>query len=110
MALERFLAAAFAFVTIASIVYTIVAIVCIERFGREPEPPRPDRMPPVSLLVPLHGAEFALEENLRSFADQDYPELQLVLGVARSDDAALPIARRIAAAFPIEPSTSTLAK
>jgi ceramide glucosyltransferase len=41
-----------------------------------------------------------LEENLRAFAEQNYAELQLVFGVARDDDAALPIARAIAAAFP----------
>jgi ceramide glucosyltransferase len=37
---------------------------------------------------------------LRAFAEQDYPALQLVLGVARADDAALPYARRLAAAHP----------
>ena len=57
-------------------------------------------LPPVSLLVPLHGEEYALEENLRSFALQDYPVCQLVLGVARADDRALAIARRVAAALP----------
>ena len=35
MPLERLLAAAFGFVTIAAIVYTVVAIVCVARFGRE---------------------------------------------------------------------------
>ena len=100
MPLERLLAAAFAFVTIAAIVYTVVAIVCVARFGRESQASKSDLTPPVSLLVPLHGAEFGLEDNLRSFAEQDYPEFQLVLGVARSDDPALAIARRVAAALP----------
>ena len=97
--LAHFLAAALAFVTIAAIAYTGVAIVCIARFGREPAQGSVDR-PPVSLLVPLHGDEYELEENLRSFALQDYPECQLVLGVARADDAALAVARRVAAALP----------
>lgn len=100
MPFERLLAEAFAIVAIAAIAYTVVAIVCVARFGREPETREADRTPPVSLLVPLHGAEFDLEANLRAFALQDYPEFQLVLGVARSDDAALAIARRVAAAFP----------
>lgn len=100
MPFERLLAEAFAIVTIAAIVYTVVAIVCVARFGREPDAREADWAPPVSLLVPLHGAEFDLEANLRAFALQDYPAFQLVLGVARSDDAALAIARRVAAAFP----------
>jgi ceramide glucosyltransferase len=48
--------------------------------------------PPVSVLKPLHGAEPGLIENLRSFADQDYPEIQLLLGVRDRTDGALPVA------------------
>lgn len=84
----------------AATAYTGVAIVCIARFGREPELEPSDDLPPVSLLVPLHGAEHDLDENLRSFALQDYPAFQLVLGVAREDDSALAVARRVAAELP----------
>lgn len=93
-------AAVFGVVTIAAIAYTCVAIACIARFGQEPKPRNAGRLPPVTLLVPLHGEEHELEENLRSFALQDYPECQLVLGVARENDAALAVARRVAAALP----------
>ena len=51
--------------------------------------------PPVSVLKPLHGAEPGLSDNLRSFADQDYPAVQLVLGVRDPGDSALPIARAL---------------
>jgi ceramide glucosyltransferase len=100
MPLLRFLAACFDVAAFAAVAYTVVATVCIARFGREREPERADPQPPVSLLVPLHGAEYALEENLRAFALQDYPICQLVLGVARADDAALAVAQRVAAALP----------
>ncbi|HEU5478417.1 MAG TPA: bacteriohopanetetrol glucosamine biosynthesis glycosyltransferase HpnI, partial [Candidatus Tumulicola sp.] len=100
MLLVRLLTAGLDVVTIAAIGYTIVAIFCIARFGREPEPAAVEDLPPVSLLVPLHGEEFGLEENLRAFAQQDYPACQLVLGVASADDRALPIAQRVAAALP----------
>jgi ceramide glucosyltransferase len=99
--LARVLATGVDIATIAAIGYTAVAIVCIARFGRrKPEPETVDHLPGVSLLVPLHGAEPGLEENLRAFALQDYPVCQLVLGVARADDCALAIAQRVAAEFP----------
>jgi ceramide glucosyltransferase len=84
---------------VASLGYTVAAIAACANFARR-GPEQADRTPPVTLLVPLHGAEPLLEENLRAFVEQDYPELQVVLGVAREDDAALPIARRVAAALP----------
>jgi len=88
--------------SVASLVYVGVAIACTARFGRR-TPDRSEATPPVTLLVPLHGEEFSLEANLRAFAEQDYPAYQLVLGVARDDDAALPVARRLAAALPHVP-------
>lgn len=84
---------------IASLGYTVAAIAASAHFGRRGRE-EASGQPPVTLLVPLRGAEPLLEENLRAFAEQNYPELQLVLGVARADDAALPIARTVAAAFP----------
>jgi len=87
---------------VASLGYMAVAIACTARFGRR-VPERGATQPPVTLLVPLHGTEFSLEANLRAFAEQDYPTFQLVLGVARENDPALPFARRLAAAFPGTP-------
>lgn len=49
--------------------------------------------PEVSVLKPLHGSEPGLYENLRSFAEQDYPVLQLVMGVNDPEDGALRAAR-----------------
>jgi len=99
--LARVLAAGLDVATIAALGYAAVAIVCAARFGRRDlEPNTVDDLPPVSLLVPLHGDEPDLEENLRAFALQDYPVCQLVLGVARPDDRALAIAQGVAAALP----------
>jgi ceramide glucosyltransferase len=49
----------------------------------------------VSVLKPLHGDEPGLYANLRSFAEQDYPAWQIVLGVNNPDDGALPAARAL---------------
>ena len=101
MKFTRALAAAFDIAAVAAIGYAAVAIVCAARFARrEPEAVAEGDLPPVTLLVPLHGDEPGLEENLRSFALQDYPSCQMVLGVARADDRALEIARRLAADLP----------
>ncbi|HEY5350536.1 MAG TPA: bacteriohopanetetrol glucosamine biosynthesis glycosyltransferase HpnI [Candidatus Lustribacter sp.] len=97
--LRRAGALTFALAALAALGYTSAAIAASARFGRR-EREQAEGRPPVTLLIPLRGAEPLLEENLRAFAEQDYPELQLVLGVAQADDAALPIARRVAEAFP----------
>jgi len=47
------------------------------------------------VLKPLCGEEPGLEENLRSFCDQDYPDVQLVFGVREANDAAVPIVERL---------------
>jgi ceramide glucosyltransferase len=62
--------------------------------------PSEGRTPPVSVLKPLCGADPALEENLRSFFEQDHPSFQLVFGVQRPDDPALPIVERLRAEHP----------
>jgi ceramide glucosyltransferase len=77
---------------------------------------RPEFLPAISLFKPLHGDEAGLEENLRTFFEQDY--LQHVaragdstvengvsrvelLFCARSDaDEGLEIARRVSAEYP----------
>jgi ceramide glucosyltransferase len=74
--------------------YLLGSAVAAIGFARRPLP-RPTAWSSVSVLKPLCGAEPGLYENLRSFAEQDYPTRQIVLGVARSDDGALPAARAL---------------
>ncbi|HEY1258076.1 MAG TPA: bacteriohopanetetrol glucosamine biosynthesis glycosyltransferase HpnI [Stellaceae bacterium] len=71
--------------------YLVAAAACALRFARQPLPAAAEQ-PPVSVLKPLHGAEPGLYENLRSFAVQDYPVVQLVLGVNDPQDDAVPVA------------------
>ncbi|MFK8002636.1 MAG: glycosyltransferase [Polyangiales bacterium] len=59
---------------------------------------------PLTVFKPLCGADEALEENLRSFFEQDHPDFELIFGVegqgAPEQDAALPIAHRLIAEYP----------
>jgi ceramide glucosyltransferase len=84
--------------TLGGIGFLSFALARLRTFSRLP-PARSSVRPPVTLLKPVHGLEFELEGNLRTFCRQHYPEYQVVLGVLDPDDSALPVLRRLAAEF-----------
>jgi ceramide glucosyltransferase len=86
-------------VWVATWAYVGAAVLASFRFSRRPMS-APSEGPPVSVLKPLYGAEPGLFENLRSFADQDYSDSQVVLGLRDRTDAALPVARALIEARP----------
>lgn len=63
-------------------------------------PPRPERLPAVSILKPLKGADENLEGNLESFFRLSFPDYELLFGVAEPDDPALPIVCRLIERYP----------
>ena len=75
-------------------VYLFGAAWAVTRFARRKLPISTEQ-PAISILKPLHGAEPGLYENLRSFAEQDYPARQIVLGVTDPQDGAVAAAQRI---------------
>src|SRR5439155_11353357 len=56
--------------------------------------------PSVSLLKPLCGVDPHAYESLRSHCVQDYPEFEIVFGVADSDDPVVPFVRDLMREFP----------
>ncbi len=80
-------------------VYLVGAALAVVRFARRDAPVAAVE-PPVSILKPLHGAEPGLYANLRSFAEQDYAERQIVLGVDDPRDGALDAAQALIRDFP----------
>ncbi len=55
---------------------------------------------PVSVLKPLCGRDASLEANLQSFFLQDLHGIELVFGVERADDPAVPVVRALMATHP----------
>jgi ceramide glucosyltransferase len=83
------LAYACAAAAVFGIGYTVLAGVLIGRFFARPVS-EPTSFPPVTIVKPLHGKEWALLANLASFCKQDYPgPVQFVFGVHDSADPAL---------------------
>jgi ceramide glucosyltransferase len=97
----RWLPAVIAFVSLGvAAAYAILAAVAavVWRLPRRRVPE--SSKPPVTILKPLCGSEPGLYANLRSFCQQDYPEFQIVFGIADPDDPACAVARRLRAEFP----------
>ncbi len=79
---------------------TLLAFGALLWMTRRPRRPLPDHTPPVTILKPLKGLDEGLEANLRSFFRQDYPEFQLLFGVADASDPAVGVVQRLMAEFP----------
>ena len=84
-------------------VYCVLTVVASRRYLAVRPPPlkRPE---PISILKPLAGLDLGLEDNLRSFFTQSYPEFEILLAVRTEDDAAVPLARKLQAEYPAVPS------
>ena len=86
-----------------SLVYCVLTIVAAVRYRRvRPAPPR--SRTPISILKPLAGIDDGLEENLRTFFEQEYPEFEILLAVRNPDDPAIAVAEQMQARYPGVPS------
>jgi ceramide glucosyltransferase len=88
------LTTALAVLLTGSLVYCVLIVVATRRF-LSTTLPNPGDKPPISVLKPLCGDDDGLEENLRSFMTQDYPEYEVLFGVHRQDDPAVTVAEKI---------------
>jgi ceramide glucosyltransferase len=92
------LTTALAVLLTGSLVYCALIIFATRRF-LSACPPAPGSQPPISILKPLCGHDDGLEDNLRGFFLQDYPEYEVLFGVHRRDDPAVPVAEKIISEF-----------
>ena len=88
------LATALAVLLTGSLVYCVLIVVATRRYLTASLPVAGSR-PAVSVLKPLCGHDEGLEENLRSFFAQDYPEYEVLFGVHTPNDPAVPVAEKI---------------
>jgi ceramide glucosyltransferase len=85
----------------APLAYYIAATFAAWRFfGRERARELRNYAPPVSVLKPVRGVDFATYENYSSFCHQDYPDYEILFAVNEATDAAVPLIHRLIAEFP----------
>lgn len=86
--------------TLAANVYYLLSVIAGFRFFSKPRATEFHELRPVSIMVPLHGADFKAYQNYALLCRQDYPEYQIVFGVRDSGDSSIPIVEKLIADFP----------
>jgi ceramide glucosyltransferase len=80
--------------------YALATMIALRFFRRERARAFPPYTPPVSLLKPVRGVDFASRENFTSFCTQDYPEYEILFAVNDERDPAVPLIQELVARFP----------
>ena len=86
-----------------SAVYCVLTIAATRRYLAV-HPPDLRAIPSISVLRPLHGVDEGLDENLRSYFAQDYPDFELLFAVHTAEDPAVPVFEKVRAEFPRGPA------
>lgn len=86
--------------TLAANAYYLLSIVAGFRFFSRPRASEPGELLPVSIMIPLHGADFKAYQNYAELCRQDYPEYQIIFGVRDSRESSVPIVRKLISDFP----------
>ncbi|MCC7347957.1 MAG: glycosyltransferase, partial [Variibacter sp.] len=64
-----------------------------------------EELPPVTAIMPMHGLEPELSENLDRLFGQDYPRFEVMLAFTRADSPAIALARQAMQRWPGVTST-----
>src|SRR2546430_2494257 len=86
--------------TLAACAFYLLSLLAALRFFRSKNVACSGELRPVSILIPLCGADAEAYNSYAAFCRQDYPVYQIVFGVRDPLDTALPIVRRLIADFP----------
>lgn len=89
-------------INLCAIAYLLFANFCIIELRKNLKRPHTPSgfTPPVTVFKPVCGLEPNMDENLRSFCEQDYPEYQIIFGLHEEDDTAIPIIQKIIKDYP----------
>lgn len=96
--------------TISSTIVFILSVLGVVQFRRIAREEKktfaklPEKMPPVSVLKPVHGNEARFTENIESFFRQSYSDYEILFAADEADDSALPVIREISARYPNIPT------
>jgi ceramide glucosyltransferase len=81
-------------------VYCLLAIAAAVRHARKKLPHPLTNQTAISVLKPLAGLDEGLEDNIRSYFEQDYQAFELLFAVRRESDPAVPVVRRLMSEYP----------
>jgi ceramide glucosyltransferase len=98
-----FISLGVAAVLAGSLVYCVLVVIAVRRYVSVRVPAAPSTTA-ISILKPLAGLDLGIEENLRSFFSQDYPEFEILFAVRRNDDPVAQVVEQLRAEFPNVPA------
>jgi ceramide glucosyltransferase len=86
----------------AAFAYQVLAVVAsLAQMLRREKPSQ--SLPPVSILKPIRGRDPGFYEAIRSHANQNYPDFEMLFGISMPDDPAREDVDRLRAEFPNKP-------
>ncbi len=85
---------------VAGWLYWLAALWLVHLFFHHQAEPDSTFVPPVSILKPVRGLDAEAYQNFASFCRQDYPQFELIFGVADPADPAIPVIQRLQREFP----------
>jgi len=83
--------------------YWLVALILVYGFFHGQPGPHPSFVPPVSVLKPVKGVDYEAYQNFASYCQQDYPDYELIFGVADAADPVVPVIERLRRDYPERP-------
>ena len=88
---------------LGSWVYCVLTVLAARRYLAQHLPDKPNQEP-ISILKPLAGLDDGLEENLRTFFTQDYPDFEILFAMRTAADPTHALVQRLQAEYPHIPT------